>query len=182
MYGWEVCYSYSTLISCVVVFAVEAYEIPRTKEIVLRWSLAAALSTMQHTFSLTYNDGVKALRYAVHPVQWLVTPSSVPWAWVRIVVPVKLISDWVRDQKSIPLAGASRIEEYADAIKTVVVRRGNSGVGLPNKRFKSNYILIQNIECYVTLKVEHREGVAKLCKFRGKRSRIPTMRNTSSRR
>ncbi|GFX03698.1 hypothetical protein TNCV_2112701 [Trichonephila clavipes] len=45
---------------------------------------------------------------------------------VGLIVPVKLSNKWVRDQKSIPSAGASRIEEYTDAIRTVAVRRGNS--------------------------------------------------------
>ncbi|GFT12500.1 uncharacterized protein TNCV_5093191 [Trichonephila clavipes] len=39
-----------------------------------------------------------------------------------------LIYKWVRDQKSIPLAGASRIEEYTDAIRTIAVHQRNSVV------------------------------------------------------
>ncbi|GFX96135.1 hypothetical protein TNCV_2290241 [Trichonephila clavipes] len=41
------------------------------------------------------------------------------------VVPVQLNYKWVRDQKSILLAGASQIEEYSDDLRTVAVRQGN---------------------------------------------------------
>ncbi|GFV37313.1 hypothetical protein TNCV_2700001 [Trichonephila clavipes] len=42
-------------------------------------------------------------------------------------MPDKLSNKWVRDQKSVPLAGASRIEEYSADLRTVAVRQRNSG-------------------------------------------------------
>ncbi|GFX48402.1 hypothetical protein TNCV_4613981 [Trichonephila clavipes] len=57
-----------------------------------------------------------------------------------LIVPVKLINKWVRDQKSFPLAGASWIEEYTVDIRTVAVRRGNSDSRLNNAFKLCNFI------------------------------------------
>ncbi|GFX61165.1 uncharacterized protein TNCV_4565601 [Trichonephila clavipes] len=43
--------------------------------------------------------------------------------------PVKLIYKWARGRKSIPLDGASWIEDYTDALRIVAARQGNSVQG-----------------------------------------------------